>query len=183
MLGGAIYSTKQTHLSAKIRINQQIRASELRIIDSEGKNRGVLTLSDALKLAQETGLDLIEISPNTVPPIAKIMDYGKFQYEQNKKQKKMKAGSHQTGIKNVQVKIGTSEHDLGIKAKNASAWLKEGHRIRIELFLAGRSKYMEEKFLKERLNRILKLISENYKLAEEYKRGPKGLSIIIEHVK
>ena len=170
-------------MSAKIRINQQIRASELRVIGSDGVNRGVLSLTDALKLAEESGLDLIEISPNAVPPIAKVMDYGKFQYEQSKKQKKVKAGAHQTGLKSVQVKIGTSEHDLGIKAKSASEWLREGHRIKIDLFLPGRSKYMEEAFLKERLNRILRLISENYKIAEEHKRGPKGISIIIEKAK
>lgn len=170
-------------MSTKVRINEQIRAGELRVIDGEGTNRGLLSLTEALRLAKESGLDLIEISPGATPPIAKIADYGKFQYEQNKKQKKIKAHSHQTEIKSVQVKIGTSEHDLGIKARSASAWLKDGHRIKIELFLAGRAKYMEEAFLKERLNRILKLISENYKIAENYKRGPKGMSIVIERSK
>ncbi|MEK7662159.1 MAG: translation initiation factor IF-3 [Patescibacteria group bacterium] len=170
-------------MSAKIRINEQIRASELRVIGSDGNNLGLIPLQKALQLAKESSLDLIEISPGATPPIAKIADFGKFQYEQNKKQKKMKAHSHQTEIKSVQVKIGTSEHDLGIKAKSASAWLKDGHRIKIELFLAGRAKYMEEAFLKERLNRILKLISENYKIADGYKRGPKGMSIVIERAK
>lgn len=170
-------------MAIKTRINEQIRANELRVIDGEGNNRGVLSTSEALRLAKDSGLDLIEISPGATPPIAKIADYGKFQYEQNKKQKKMKAHAHQTEIKSVQVKIGTSEHDLGIKARSASAWLKEGHRIKIELFLAGRAKYMEESFLKERLGRILKLISENYKMAEGYKRGPKGMSIVIERAK
>lgn len=170
-------------MSQKIRINQQIRAKELRVIDSAGKNRGVLPFQEALILAQGDGLDLIEISPNANPPIAKIMDFGKFQYEQNKKQKKMKAGAHQTGVKSVQVKIGTGEHDLALKAKNASEWLREGHRIKISLFLTGRSKYMPESFLKERLNRVLHLISENYKVAENYQRGPKGMTILIERDK
>lgn len=170
-------------MSEKIRINKQIRALELRIVGSDGENKGVMSLADALALAESEGSDLIEISPNAVPPIAKIMDYGKFQYEQSKKQKKMKAGSHQTGLKSVQVKIGTSEHDLAIKARNASAWLKDGHRIKIDLFLTGRSKYMDEKFLKERLERILKLISENYKIADDFKKGPKGITVIIEKAK
>ena len=152
----------------------------MRIIGSEGENIGLLKLSDALKLAQSKGLDLIEISPNAVPPVAKIMEYGKFQYEQNKKQKKAKAGAHRTETKSIQVKPGTGEHDLLLKAKTASSWLKEGHRIKIELYLSGRSKYMEEKFLKERLDRLLHLITEDYKVAENYKRSPKGLMITIE---
>lgn len=170
-------------MAEKIRINRQIRARELRVIDVEGKNIGVLSLDEAIKLAEGRGMDVIEISPNANPPIAKIMDFGKYQYEQNKKQKKMKAGSHQTGLKSIQVKVGTGEHDLEIKAKSASAWLKEGHRIKIDLFLTGRSKYMPEAFLKERLARILHLISEEYKVAEDYKKGPKGITIIIERAK
>lgn len=170
-------------MAEKIRINRQIRARELRVIDSEGKNIGVLSLDDAIKFAEEKNLDVIEISPNANPPIAKIMDFGKYQYEQNKKQKKMKAGSHQTGLKSIQVKVGTGEHDLEIKAKSASAWLKEGHRIKIDLFLTGRSKYMPEAFLKERLTRILHLISEEYKIAEDFKKGPKGITVVIERSK
>ena len=164
----------------RVRINNQIRATELRIIGSEGENLGVMSIKDALELANKHGLDLIEISPTSNPPIAKVMDYGKFQYEQNKKQKKAKSNAKQTETKSIQIKIGTGEHDLDLKAKTASKWLKEGHRIKIELFLAGRAKYMEESFLKERMERILKLITENYKIADPFKKGPKGPTITIE---
>jgi len=162
------------------RINNQIRANELRVISSTGENLGVLTFREAMAQAEKEGFDLIEISPNTNPPIAKIMDFGKYQYEQNKKQKQAKAKAHRVEVKSVQIKIGTGEGDLAMKAKRASDWLKEGHRIKIELFLSGRSKYMDDKFLKERLERILHLITESYKIAEEYKKGPKGPTIIIE---
>jgi len=165
------------------RINNQIRAHEVRVLDSENQNLGVLSIKDALELAQSKGLDLIEISPNANPPIAKIMDFGKYQYEANKKLKKAKAGAKPTETKSIQVKIGTGDHDLELKAKTASKWLKEGHRIKIELFLAGRTKYMDEKFLKERLDRILHLITENYKVSDSYKKGPKGLFITIEKAK
>lgn len=164
----------------RVRINNQIRATELRVIGSEGENLGVIATKEAQALADKDGLDLIEISPEAVPPVAKIMDFGKYQYELSKKQKKVKAHAHITETKTVQVKIGTGEHDLGIKAKKASEWLKEGHRIRIDLFLSGRAKYMDEAFLKERLGRILHLITENYKIAEEYKKGLKGRTIVIE---
>lgn len=134
----------------------------------------------ALKLAQEAGLDLIEISPNAKPPIAKLMDYGKFQYAENKKLKAAKAKSKITETKNIQVKIGTGDHDLDLKARKTSEWLKEGHRVKIELFLTGRSKYMDFNFLKERMERILHLITEEYKIADAPKKSPKGLTVIIE---
>ena len=162
------------------RINNQIRASELRVLNSENKNLGVLSIRDALELAQSKDLDLIEISPNSNPPIAKIMDFGKYQYEAAKKLKKAKAGSNKTETKSIQIKIGTGDHDLELKAKTASKWIKEGHRIKVELFLAGRAKYMDEKFLRERLDRLLHLITEDYKISDAYKRGPKGLITTIE---
>jgi len=164
----------------RLRINNFIRSAELRVIDDEGGNLGVLTSREALKIAQERGLDLIEISPNATPPVAKITDYGKFQYELKKKAKAAKAGIKITETKVVQVKIGTGEHDLGLKARNVSKWLKEGHRVKIDLYLVGRAKYSEDAFKKERLERILKLISEDYKVAEVAQRSPKGYTIVIE---
>ena len=165
------------------RINNQIRAKELRVIDSENQNLGVLSIKDALELAQSKGLDLIEISPNANPPVGKIMDFGKYQYEASKKLKKAKAGAKTTETKSIQVKIGTGDHDLELKAKTASKWLKDGHRIKVELFLAGRAKYMDDKFLRERLDRVLHLMTENYKVSDSYKKGPKGLTIVIEREK
>ncbi len=139
---------------------------------------------DALKKAQELGLDLIEISPNANPPVAKIMDYGKYRYDQKKKDKQAKAtGAKPTETKAVQVKMGTGENDLHLKAKKAAEWLAEGHRVQVELFLKGRYKYMEEAFLKTRLEKFLLLIPHAYKIADPIKRGPKGLVCIIERDK
>jgi len=165
------------------RINNQIRAKELRVLDGENKNLGVLSIKDALELAQSKGLDLIEISPNSNPPIARLMDYGRYQYEVNKKLKKAKANAKNTETKSIQIKIGTGDHDLALKAKTASKWLKEGHRIKVELFLAGRAKYLDQKFLQERMDRVLHLITEEYKVSDAYKKGPKGLFTIIEKAK
>ncbi len=164
----------------RVRINQAIRATELRVIDADGGNLGVISLADARKRAEEQELDLIEISPNAVPPVAKIMDFGKYQYELQKRQREVKAKSHTTETKGVQVKIGTGEHDLMMKAKRVAEWLSEGHRAKVDLFLWGRYKYMEFAFLKERLERFLKLIPIDYKIAEEIKKSPKGLSCVIE---
>jgi len=162
----------------KVRINNQIRARELRVIEEGAGNLGTLLFEDALARAREKGLDLIEISPNAVPPVAKIMDFGKFQYEQKKKQQKTRTKTTET--KSLQIKIGTGEHDLELKARKASEFLKEGHRVKIDLFLRGRAKYMEKGFLEDRLNRVLHLITEEFKVADAPKRSPKGLSMIIE---
>ena len=162
------------------RINHQIRATEVRVIGPEAENFGVLSLADAIERAAGFGLDLIEISPNAVPPVAKIMEYGKFQYEQEKKRREIKAKSHTTETKSVQVKIGTGENDLQLKARRAAAWLKEGHRVKVDLFLWGRYKYMEFEFLKERLERFLKLIPEDFKISDPIAKSPKGLNTVIE---
>ena len=146
----------------------------------DGDNLGVISFAEALDKAREAGLDLIEISPKAEPPVAKIMDYGKFQYAENKKQKVAKTKAHTVEVKNIQVKVGTGDHDLELKAKKASEWLKEGHRIKVDLFLPGRTKYMEEKFLRERMDRVLKLITEEFKIADPAKKSPKGLSVVIE---
>ncbi|MEK7152139.1 MAG: translation initiation factor IF-3 [Patescibacteria group bacterium] len=167
-------------MKEKVRINNQIRARELRVLDSDGSNLGIISLEEALKKAQAQTLDLIEVSPNAVPPVAKIMDYGKFQYEEKKKQKEAKSKSHITETKTLQIKIGTGEHDLELKAKNASKWLREGHRIKLDLFLAGRAKYMRPEFLKERMDRILVLITEEYKIADGPRKSTKGLTIVLE---
>jgi translation initiation factor IF-3 len=162
------------------RINGQIRVKEVRLIGAKGENLGVVDSRDALKMAQDAGLDLIEISPNAKPPVAKIADYGKFLYDQKKKQKAAKQKAHNVEVKSIQVKVGTDENDLNIKAKKASKWLKEGHRIKAELFLPGRLKYMDKDFLNGRLERLLKLLTEDYKIAQPAKKSPKGLTMIIE---
>lgn len=174
--------TKYTSQKEKerVRMNEGIRARELRVLGPAGENFGIMPIRDALAKAAEAGLDLIEVSPNANPPVAKITDYGKFKYEQKKKEKEVKAKAHVTETKVTQVKIGTSERDMHIKASKASAWLREGHRVKIDLFLWGRYKYMEFNFLKERLERFLAIIPESYKIADEIKKSLKGLSVVIE---
>ena len=167
-------------MTTYVRVNHNIRSPELRVIGPGGENLGVLSLTEAIRRALEVGLDLIEISPTATPPVAKIADFGKFQYDRNKKQKAAKAKSHEVEIKNIQIKIGTGDHDLELKARKVSEWIKEGNRVKIDLFLPGRTKYMDKNFLRERMDRILKLISAEYKIAEPIAKSPKGLSMIIE---
>jgi translation initiation factor IF-3 len=167
----------------KERINSQIRATEIRLLDAEGENLGIFPLAEAMEMAKNQGVDLIEVNAMARPVIGKLMDFGKYQYEQKKKAQKAKGGAKATETKSLQIKIGTGDHDLELKAKTASKWLKEGHRIKVELFLRGRSKGMDQAFLKERLDRVLHFITEHYKIAEPHKQSPKGLAIVIERDK
>lgn len=166
----------------KTRINNAIRARELRVIGANGENLGVLSADAARKEAEKANLDLIEISPNAKPPVAKIMDFGQYRYETKRKASEVKAKSHVTETKNVQVKIGTGEHDQQLKARRIAEWLQEGHRVKVDLFLWGRYKYMEPAFLKERLERFLKIIPAEYKIADEMKKSPKGWTTTIERL-
>ncbi|MCA9366270.1 translation initiation factor IF-3 [Candidatus Kaiserbacteria bacterium] len=150
------------------------------MIGAKGENLGVITVDEALKAADKANLDLIEISPKAKPPVAKIMDFGQFQYEKKRKASAVKAKSHVTETKSVQVKIGTGEHDQQLKAKRIAEWLSEGHRVKVDLFLWGRYKYMEPEFLKERLERFLKIVPVEYKVADEIKKSPKGFTTTLE---
>lgn len=173
---------KKYNAKNRTRINNAIRAKELRVVGADGENLGVLSTEEALKAADAANLDLIEISPNAKPPVAKIMDYGQYRYETKRKASEVKAKSHVTETKSVQVKIGTGEHDQELKAKRAAEWLNEGHRVKVDLFLWGRYKYMEPAFLKERLERFLKIIPADYKLADTMRKSPKGFTCTIERV-
>jgi translation initiation factor IF-3 len=164
----------------KIRVNERIIAAEVRVIGAEGENIGVLPRLDAIARAKDLGLDLIEISPNAVPPVCKIADFGRYQYEEAKKEKVSKAKQKTSEVKEIQIKIGTGEGDLALKAKKATEWLKEGHRVKIELFLPGRSKYLNEEFLKGRFDRVLRLVAADYKVADAPRKGMKGWAMMIE---
>ncbi len=177
--------TKYTTQAEKehVRMNEGIRVREVRVIGPEGENIGVIPIAEALERARAAGLDLIEVSAQANPPVCRITDYGKFKYEQSKKEKEVKSRAAKvTETKEAQVKIGTSENDMRIKAGKIAEWLKEGHRVKIDLFLWGRYKYMEFEFLKDRLERFLAIITESYKIADEIKKSPKGLSVVIEAV-
>lgn len=164
----------------RVRINAAIKAAELRVVGPDGENIGTMTSRDALKKAEEMKLDLIEISPKAKPPVAKITDYGQFRYDTKRKAAKAKQNANVTETKSVQVKIGTGEHDQQMKSRRAAEWLKEGHRVKVDLFLWGRYKYMEADFLKERLDTFVKLIPADYKIADPIKKSPKGFTCTLE---
>jgi len=119
-------------------INWNIKAPEVRVIDSDGKQVGILPLKEAMKIAEEQGLDLVAVSPNSSPPVCRIMNYGKYKYQQNKRLQE--ARKHQTVIqvKEVKVRPRTEEHDFQFKLRHVKRFLGEGDRVKISMLFRGR---------------------------------------------
>ena len=119
-------------------INEEIRDKELRVIGADGSQLGIMTSSDALALAEEKDLDLVKIAPNAVPPVCKIMDYGKFRFEQLKKEKEAKKNQKVVEIKEIRMSPGIDTNDLNVKMRNAMKFLKEGNRVKVTVRFRGR---------------------------------------------
>ena len=163
----------------KPRLNNQITAPELRVIGPEGENLGVMPRAKALAMAApETGLDLIEVSPNAQPPIARLMSYDKFRYEEAKREKKERQAQKSVGLKHVQITVRAAQNDLLIKVKQVEKFFKEGHPVEVNLRLRGREKRNKEWAL-QKLNEFLKIIPVEYKKMGEPKFGMNGPGIQI----
>lgn len=121
------------------RVNNRIRVREVRLIDHEGEQVGVVDTNDAKERAKEAGLDLVEISPNARPPVCKIMDFGKFKYDQRKKEKKSGGKSRSaSGLKELRVRPAISDHDLSYRLRDGRKFLKEGHKVLVVCIFRGR---------------------------------------------
>ena len=119
-------------------MNRAIRASQIRLIDHEGGNVGLISPYDAMEMAEEVGLDLVEISPNADPPVCKIMDFGKFKYEQQKKAAEAKKKQKVTEIKELKFRPNIDPHDYDVKMKSVSKFLGEGNKVKVTLRFRGR---------------------------------------------
>jgi translation initiation factor IF-3 len=134
---------KNDNLKAQHRINSQIRAREVRIVGDDIEST-VMATRDALKLAEQKGLDLVEISPNAEPPVCRLIDYSKFLYQQKKKQKEIKAKQVKVEIKEIRFGPQTDEHDYNFKLKHAKEFLMEGDKVKAHVFFRGRSILFKE---------------------------------------
>ncbi len=119
-------------------MNRQIRAREVRLIDEEGNNHGVVAIQDAYQAAIDKGLDLVEVAPNANPPVTRIMDYGKFLYEQSKKERKARKSQKQIEIKEIRLRPKTTEHHLSFKIRDARRWLEQGNKVKVRVRFRGR---------------------------------------------
>ena len=127
---------RKEKIDQKNRINDQIRITPIRVIDQNGEQLGIIPTKDALDKAQEFGLDLVEVAPEAKPPVCRIMDFGKFKYEKNKRSHKNK--SHQTKLKEIRVRPKTGEHDIQFKVKKAIGFLQHKDKVQVTILFRGR---------------------------------------------
>ena len=126
-------------------INRAIRAREVRVIDDEGEQLGILSLPQALEAADERGLDLVEVSPDAKPPVCRIMDFGKFKYEQSKKAAEAKKKTTRVELKEVKMRPKTDDHDFQTKAKHARRFLEAGNKVKVTIMFRGREQAHPER--------------------------------------
>jgi translation initiation factor IF-3 len=158
-------------------INHKIKAKEIRLV-GENIKVGIYTREEALKIAEEAGLDLVEISPNANPPVCKVVDYSKFKYEQKKKQKELKAKSHKTVVKEIRFGPNTDQHDFDFKLKHAHNFLKEGNKVRAYVQFFGRSIAYKERGI-ELLTNFANALDEVGKLEQAPLQEGRRMSIMI----
>jgi translation initiation factor IF-3 len=144
----------QTISSSEYRINSQIRAREVRLIDDNEDNVGVVSTHDAIERAESAGLDLVEVAPNADPPVCRIMDFGKFQYEKQKRERKARKQQKQIQIKEIQLRPKTDDHHLGFKVSDARRWIEDGMKVRVKMRFRGRE-ITHPNIGRERLEKII----------------------------
>jgi len=164
----------------KILINNFIRAKEVRVIDETGKQLGIINIFEAIDLAKSKGLDLIQVTEKVNPPICKIADYGKYLYTQQKKERKIRANTKESKLKEIQLGFNISPHDIEVRAKQAEKFLSDGDKVKINLPLRGREKAMGD-FAKKKMEIFVEKMNTlmETKVEREIKREPRGFSMII----
>lgn len=138
----------------------------MRLIGVNNEQHGVVTTNEAIQLAREAGLDLVEVSPKAEPPVCKILDYGQWIYNQNKQQQKAKIKSHRAEIKGVRLTYNMGTHDLEVRVKQATKFLDQGDRVKTEIILKGRQKAHPEK-VKEIMVRFQEMLGDKAKIDQE----------------
>lgn len=135
-----MFFIKGTNKSNEPRMNERIRAREIRVIGDDGEQFGILSVNEAIALATEKNLDLVEISPNATPPVCKIMDYGKYKYEKTKKDKENKKKQKNVVVKELRIKPHIDEHDKETKISQIKKFIEKEHKVKVSLRLTGRER-------------------------------------------
>jgi len=143
-----------------IRINRRIRVPEVRVINAEGEQLGILPTFEAMKLAEQAGLDLVEVQPRALPPVCRLMDYGKYQYLQKKKQAEQKSQVVRQLLKEVKLHPKTDDHDVAFKLNHIREFLKEGHKVKVTVVFKGREIVHNQQFGRHHTDLIAKTILE-----------------------
>ncbi|GBE16525.1 translation initiation factor IF-3 [bacterium BMS3Abin15] len=148
------------------------------MIDEKGKSLGEISNTEALEIAKGRELDLVEVSPKTQPPVCRITDYGKLQYQRNKQERVSKTKQRKVETKGIRIGIRTDEHDIVFKKNQAEKFLKKGNKVKIEIRLRGREKAHQD-LARESLNNFTKRIETPYRIDEDVKKFPQGFNIVI----
>ena len=165
-------------IQQKYRTNNFIRVPQVRLIDENGENIGVVETAKALAMAQEGGFDLVEVSPLANPPVAKILNYNKLKYQEEKEKRKEKAKQKKIEVKGIRLSLRISEHDIEIRINQAEKFLGKGNKVRIEMILRGREKALLNVAF-GKLNEFIKMIPGEIKIEQEIKKQPRGLAAVI----
>ena len=136
-------SPKESSISS-IRVNERIRAPEIRVIDDEGTQLGIMSVPDGLRMAQTRELDLVEVAPNAQPPVCRLMNFGKYQYEQAKRDRQARRAQKQIEVKEVRLRPKTGEHDTEVRLRQARRFLQEGNKVKVRVRFRGREIYHPE---------------------------------------
>lgn len=158
------------------RLNNRIRSPQVRLIDEGGKFLNVVSIEEALRLAREKGLDLVEINPKTDPPIAKIMDFGQFRYEENKKEKGQKVKKNET--KCIRISLRTGKHDVEIKINQAKKFFSDGHKVRFEMLLRGRERVHQD-LAEKTMNDLVTALGEGVHIEQPLSRQGAKVSLTV----
>lgn len=124
----------------RYRANAQITAPEVQVVDEAGEHLGAMPTADAIKLAEERGYDLVEVAPKAAPPVCRFLDYGQFKYQKEKEARKQKAHAHRVEVKGVRLSVRIGDHDRDVRREKALEFLREGHKVQVEMILRGREK-------------------------------------------
>ena len=143
-----MFFIKGTNKSNEPRMNERIRAREIRVIGDDGEQFGILSVNEAIALAAEKNLDLVEISPNATPPVCKIMDYGKYKYEKTKKDKENKKKQKNVVVKELRIKPHIDEHDKETKISQIKKFIEKEHKVKVSLKLTGRERLHADSAIK-----------------------------------
>jgi translation initiation factor IF-3 len=158
--------------------NERIRFPEIRVIDSEGEQLGIITPQEALARAQEKGLDLVLVSETAKPPVCKIMDYGKYKYEQDKKLKEAKKKQHNADVKEVKMRYKIEEHDYNVRVKNAQRFLKSGDKVKATISFRGRE-IQHSRLAEDLLRRMAKDLEEYAEVQQFPKREGRNMMMML----
>lgn len=173
-----IFNKKETTISNSIRINGEIRAKELRVIGTEGQQLGIMSRAEALAVAEEAGVDLVEISPSADPPVAKVVDWGKFQYQKMKEQQKNRRSNKSSDLKQMRFGLKIGANDLEIKLRKIRSFLADGHKVKILIFFRGREMAHRELGY-ELIDRVVNLLGDEAILEQKPQMAGRNLSIVV----